>query len=215
MASIVLNKSGTRRIQYMDNGKRQSIPLGKKATKKQAQTFQLRIEHLLTARFTVMDDETARWVAKLPADMHSMLVAKGLVEPRIATEETEEVLLAEFVASYITTKAVAVKPRTVLVWRQAQQSLLDFFGPDKVLADIHEGDAEMWWLSMVKENLAEATRRKRAQNAKQFMQFAIKHKRISSNPFSELKSSAVANEKRLYQVTPEHTQRCIDACPCD
>ena len=147
MASIVQNKSGSRRIQYVDNGKRQSIPLGKKATQKQARAFVVKLEHLLTARFTGMDDETARWVAALPDDMHSKLANLGLVKPKATTQN---ILLADFIEWYITTKAVAVKPNTVLVWRQAQQSLVDYFGPDKPLKAIHEGNAELWRLSMLK-----------------------------------------------------------------
>ena len=143
MASIVPNKkSGTRRIQYVDAGKRHSIPLGK-CTQKQALAFKVKLEHLLAARFSVMDDETARWVASLPDTMHSKLSEKCLVQPR---ESAKTALLGELTEWYIKVKSVAVKPSTPLVWRQAQASLIDYFGADKPLLAITQGDAELWRL---------------------------------------------------------------------
>ncbi|MFC1764031.1 hypothetical protein ACFL6U_18405 [Planctomycetota bacterium] len=98
MASIVRNKkSGSRRIQYVDAGKRVSIPLGK-TTDKQAKRFKTHLEDLLAARFSVMDDVTARWVAELPDDMHGKLVELGLVKPREATKTS---LLGETIEWYI------------------------------------------------------------------------------------------------------------------
>ena len=210
MSSVARNKkSGSRRIQFLDNGKRYSVPLGK-CTQKQANHFQVMFDSLLASRFSVMDDQTAQWVAGLPDDMHGKLVGLGIVKPR---EATRTALLGETIDWYITTHKVAVKPSSVPVWNQTRQRLIDYFGADKHLSDITEGDAKLWRLDMAKKGYAEATIRKRCQNAKMFARFAKEHKLITENPFRKLKSSSVANESRMHIVSPEDIQKVIDACP--
>ncbi len=55
-----------------------------------------------------------------------------------------------------------------------------------------------------------ATRRKRSQNAKQFHRFAIRQRLASVNPFADLKSAAVGNDKRLYFVTLADLTQVMD-----
>jgi len=210
MASIILNrKSGTRRVQILLDGKRPSINLGK-CTKKQAAHFKINLENLLAARFSVMEDQTARWVAGLPDEMYSKLAKLGLLKHR---ETTKAALLGETLDWYVNTHKVAVKHRTFEVWSQAQKSLNDYFGADKSIGEITKGDADLWRLWMVEHNLAEATIRKRSQNAKQFMRFAIKHELLDENPFSELKSANVGNDERLEFIPQEKILKVMEACP--
>jgi len=127
MASIARDKGGRKRVLFVgEDGTRKTIRLGR-ASMKQAETFKIKLEGLITGRFSGIDQETARWVAGLPNDMHGKLAALGLIEPRAAILSAT---LGEFLKPYIKGRA-DIKPGTVLVLKQAQGSLLDYFGPAK------------------------------------------------------------------------------------
>jgi len=206
MASIGRDKNGRRRILFVDqDGSRKTIRLGK-VTAKQAVAFKVKLEALISGRFSSIDDETARWVAGLPDDMHGKLAAVGLVQPRASMR------LGDFLDGYIEARD-DVKPNTLIVLRQSRQNLIAFFGPEKPLREITEADAEQWRLYLVRLGLSEATIRKRCGNAKQFFRAAVKRKLVPSDPFSELESSAKANKKREYFVSRQDAQKVLDACP--
>lgn len=210
MASIGKDPNGRKRILFVDqDGKRKTVYLGK-ASMRQALAFNVRFENLIAGRFSGIDTETAQWLAALPDDMYGKLARLELVSPR---QSAQKATLATFIDSYIENRH-DIKQRTKWVLQQARQSLVNHFGPDKHLNEINEGDAELWWQAMVKEGQAEATRRKRAQNAKQFFAFASKQGLVSSNPFQGLKSSAKGNDSRLHFVSHEDIEKVIDACPC-
>lgn len=206
MASIVRDPNGRKRVLFVDqDGSRKTIRLGK-CSQKQAETFKVKVEALIIGRFSTVEPETARWVADLPDDMHAKLTAVGLVQPRASMR------LAEFVDAYIAERADA-KPNTLIVLRQSRQKLIAFFGPDKLLREITEADAESWRLYLVRLGLAEATIRKCCGNAKQFFRAAVKRRLVPADPFNELESSAKANKKREYFVSRQDAQKVIEACP--
>ncbi len=211
MASIAQDPGGRKRIIFTDaDGRRRAVRLGK-CSLKLAGIVRDKIEPLAAARLShgTVDPEVSAWVIQIGDTLHAKLAAVGLVQPR---GSTKSVTLGEMLARYFSARA-DVKPGTVLVWEQAKQSLLDYFSPDKPANDIHEGDAELWRLSMVKEGLAEATIRKRCGNAKQFFAFGIRQRLVSDNPFSGLKSSAKGNDSRLYFLTSQDAARILDTCP--
>ena len=209
MASICRDPDGRKRILFVDvDGNRRAIFLGK-ITEKMALAVKIKVEALAGAKFTrgTVEDEVSRWVADLPDAMHRKLARVGLVEARAAVRS---VTLGELINLYCESRAGSVKSNTTLVWEQAKQSLLAYFGPDKFIREIHEGDADLWASWMIQQGLAEATRRKRSQNAKQFYRFAIRQRLAASNPFADLKSSAVGNDKRLYFVTLADFAKVMD-----
>jgi len=209
MASIGKDKNGRKRTLFVaEDGSRKTIRLGR-CSLRQAEHFKIRLEALIAGRFSGIDAETAKWLVALPDDIYDRLVAVGLVEARAPKQVA---LLGPFVEQYIANRH-DVKQRTKWVLRQAQQSLIAYFGADKHLDEITEGDAELWWQAMTKEGLAEATRRKRAQLAKQFFSFASKQGYVATNPFRGLKSSAVANDKRLQFISCEDIEKVIFASP--
>ena len=84
MASISREPNGRRTIQFVGgDGKRRSIRLGK-CSQRQAETVQLRVEHLAVAQATggAIDGETARWLADIDDTLHARLAAVGLVPKR-------------------------------------------------------------------------------------------------------------------------------------
>ncbi len=210
MASIGKDKNGRKRLLFVaEEGTRRTIRLGK-CSLRQAETFKIKLEALIAGRFSGIDAETARWVADLPDDVHGKLVAVGLVEPRAETGPGMSV--GELCDQYLASRT-DVRERTLSVYQQTRRNLVEFFGHEKPLTDLTEHDAEEWRRYLTEEGLAEATARKRAQVAKQFLRSAVRRKLIQSNPFAELKSNAVTNPARQFFVSREVAEKVLAACP--
>ena len=207
MASVCNDPRGKKRVLFFDeSGQRKVIRLGK-CSAKQAEAFKVRLENLITARLRGgMDDEVARWITGMDDELHAKLAAVGLVQPRASST------LGGFIDRYIQDRT-DVKPTTATTYAQARRHLTTFFGEDKPLREITEGDADLWRLHLGREGLAEASVRKFSGIAKQLFKAAVKRRLIASNPFSELESSAKANKKREYFVSRQEAQKVLDACP--
>ena len=174
---------------------------------KQAEAFKVKVEQLVSGKITgVMDDETARWVAGLDHVMQQKLAAVGLVSKR------ESLQLGPFLDGYVRERC-DTKAGTRVNYGHTVRNLKEFFGADKPLREITEGDADQWRLYLVSQDLSGNTVRKRCGNAKQFFRSAIRRKLIPSNPFAELKSAVQANRKRDYFVTRQEAERVLEACP--
>jgi integrase len=145
-------------------------------------------------------------VAGLSDVLHAKLASVGLVEPRASSN------LGSFLDGYFAMRT-DVKPATLIVWDQTRRNLIEFFGADKPLRRITPGDAEEWRLHLIREELSDATIRKRSGFAKQFFAFAVRKKLIEANPFADLKSAAVGNPERFRFVTPQEAAAVLAACP--
>ena len=84
------------------------------------------------------------WLASIGDILHAKLAAHGLVAPRTKAERGT---LAAFLDSYIA-KQTDKKRSTIVCLTQCRNDLVEFFGADKALTDMTEGDAEDWrqWL---------------------------------------------------------------------
>jgi len=137
------------------DGSRKTVRLGK-SSMGQAETVKTKIESLVTSQFSGrIDDEVARWLTSLSDKAYAKLVRVGLVPPREAkTPESKpsppaEVTLGDFLDDYIASRC-DVKPNTLLVFGRTRKHLIDHFGPDKPLREIHEGDADNWRLYLIR-----------------------------------------------------------------
>lgn len=210
MASIGRDRNGRRRVLFMADGKRKSLRLGR-CTQRQAETFKIRFEALLSGRFGGIDDETARWVAALPDDMHAKLATLGLVTPR-AQQTAGGLSIGELCEQYIASRD-DVGTSTQTVYELTRRNLVGFFGAEKPIRDITPHDADEWRRDLARQGLAEATARKRAGVAKQIFRTAVKRRILPENAFTGLKSTAVANRAREYFVSQEEIQKIIDTAP--
>jgi len=209
LASLSTTKTGLRTIQFKGlDGKRRSIRLGK-INAKQAQTFKLRVDHLVSAQITgsLPDDETSRWLVSLDEVLYERLVSVGLVRPRGGTVR----LLGEFLDDYIRGRD-DVKKSTAEHLTRAALNLKEFFGPLTPLAAITPADAEDYQRHL-RSSLGENTVRRRCGRAKQFFTYAKKKRLISENPFEDLKTNVKANREKMYFLTREDADRIIEACP--
>ncbi len=220
MACVGKEPGGRKRILFVDSdGSRRTIRLGK-ASMGQAEAFKVKVESLMTAKLTGrMDDEVARWLAGLGDKMYVKLVAVDLVEPRVKPTPAPEPVpeprrcLGEFLRRYVEGRT-DIKPQTAVVLGHTIRNLIAFFGADKLLDAITEGDADAWRLYLIgHEHLSGATVCRRCGVAKQFFKSAVRHKLILSNPFIDLKSNVKGNPSRQRFISRVDAQRILDACP--
>ena len=98
----------------------------------------MRVERLLAAKLTghATDADMARWVADIDGRLADKLARVDLNQPR----EKQTATLGEFLTGYIA-KRIDVKPATKTNWRHTQRNLIQFFGAEKLLADISVAQA--------------------------------------------------------------------------
>jgi integrase len=208
MASISHDPGGQRRILFKaPDGIRKTIRLGK-VQQKVAECVKTKVEHLLASKITShpLDDETSRWVANLDTILADKLAKVGLIPAR------EKSTLGEYLDNYIACRS-DVKGGTLLTYRQGRETLVEFFGADKVLRDISPGDCEEWGRWLRTKGYADATVSRRIKHAKTFFAAAVRKRLILENPFVVLKAGNQENKTRLYFVTHEEARQVLDACP--
>ncbi len=222
MASISTNKNGNRRILFAADGKRCAIYLGR-VPKKVADAINSKVEALVVAHLAKIsiDREVADWLGGIDATLYAKLAAHGLVSKRA---EAERAMLGAFIDGFISDRS-DVKGATAIVYGHTRRCLVNFFGADKPLADVTQGDADGWrrYLARPKatranepngEGLAENTVKRRCAIAKQFFRAAVRRRLIVENPFADMKGTTVrGNRARDFFVTREMAQRVLDACP--
>jgi integrase len=155
----------------------------------------------------VPDDETARWITQLDEVMKRRLAKAGLIEAAMA------VRLGPFLDDYIHSRK-DVKASTHLVYNHTRRNLVDFFGKNKLLREITEGDADNFRIFLANhENLADNTVRRRMGIAKQYFRAAMRRKLISENPFQGQSCLVRDNRAKNYFITVEEARAVLDACP--
>jgi integrase len=210
MASVISDPNGRKRIQFTaGDGSRRTIRLGK-ATVKQAEAIKVKIDQLVltaTGVTGVVDEATISWLGGLDDCMYNKLATVGLIGPRENSTK-----LGTFLKGYIEERS-DTKPATQISYRQAANTLIDFFGSDKLLRNITTGEADQWRAHLVEKKLAIATVRRRCGLAKQFFKVAVRRRLISSNPFEDLKAAVQGNPARFYYITRAEADKVLDACP--
>jgi len=212
MASISFDgRTGRRTIQFVDGDKRKSIRLGR-ANKRQADSAKLRVEDLIACQTTgtAPNAATAEWLAGLPDAIRRRVERAGLIEPH---ERTECPTLAEWLRTYLESRR-DVKPGTATFYGPTKRNLIDFFGERRPLDAITPGDTDEFRIYLgTHEGLAENTVRRRCKMAKQFFRAAVRKKLIPENPFADIKTGDLPNEKRFYFITREEAAAVLEACP--
>lgn len=215
MASIHYNKAnGTRRILFFAaDGTRKCIRLGKLSSRL-AKGYKAKIEEIIACQRAQrpLDEETADWVGDADDKLHTKLVKAGLATMRAKKGKTI-LTLGEFIDSYIAIRG-DIKPGTKTNYEQTRRWLLDYFGKDKALAAITQGDAEEFRSYLVNQKLSENTLRRHLKRSGQFFRHALRKKIIKENPFGEMKALSVrGNREKFYFITEEQAQAVLEACP--
>ena len=210
MASLIRDKGGTKRIQFMlAKGDRRTIRLGK-INVKTAERFFARVENLINSvqTATPIDSQTAQWLAELPQDTYDKLVQAGLTEPR---EATQKHTLGDLLDEYFDTMSVKESTRTR--YAQSKRLLLDHFDKDHPLESITTRDADRWRSALESKGYAPAKIARDVSVARMFFKQAVRWSMIPSNPFEGVRAGAQTNRERLYYLTPEDAHKLIEAAP--
>jgi len=205
------NRRVTYRIQFYDKDKRRrSIRLGS-VNKKAAETIAARVEDLVSATISggSPSAETSRWLATIGKDLAAKLTNAGFGD---FVPKRESATLGGFLEVYIDGRKLESADSTIANFKQLQRSLVNYFGADRDLRGISEGEADDWRQSLL-EDYAEATISKHVKRARQVFKPAMRKGLTESNPFAEVKSGSEQNDSRKHFVDRDTTAAVLSACP--
>ncbi len=232
MANIIERKSGAKSVLIVrrierDDGRpadrlRITIGLGK-CTKSDANAAARFIDDLeLARRFTRSPQPaTLEWIETQPDDrILSQLRKHGLItlKPEDATTAAPAahvVTLGEWLEAYISTrKTERVKESTLITFENIRRNLLACFPADKPIESFTPGDGDTFKAFMIgREDLADATWRRRIGLARQIFNAAMRRKLIGENPFAHIASTVRGNRERFHFVSRDDYRALIEAAP--
>jgi integrase len=212
MATLISNRDGNRRIQFMDPrhpGKRASIWLGR-VPKKAATTFKVNIEALLaTIRLgTAPAAELCAWLRDLPDATYEKLVEVGMTEPRV---KVRVVTLDELLGTFV--DRASVKSSTRAAYKQTTGSLRRHLGGGTPLTTIGGEQADIWKKAIIDEGLSPATVAKRVYVARAIFRKAVKWGMVATSPFEDLPAGSQQNPNRSFYVSAEVIAAVLERCP--
>ena len=199
------------RLQFLDKDKRRrSIRLGT-INKKSANAIRVKVEDLLSASISGISpsDETARWLATLGDDLVFKLKNAGLGD---FIPKRKSSSLGAFLQAYIDGRKADAADSTVTNFKQLQASLVGFFGSERDLRSIAEGEADDWRQSLT-EGYADATINRHVKRTRQIFKAAKRKGLVDSNPFSEVRGGSEVNNERQHFVDIDTITKVLEACP--
>jgi integrase len=212
MASASRDSRGRYIVQFSVSGKRKTLSLGQ-CGDDVARDYKSHVAAIVEAREHVINPprKTLAWITAVGIEGRRKVADVGLIDLPENEVVRERARLASFLDTYIEARQ-GIKPRTRAKYRSTRESLVDYFGAEKLLEDISEGDCDEWYWSILKKR-AENTARKHAAVAKVLFHAAVSKRLLASNPFSHLKATIKPNESRFHFITREVAQKVLDACP--
>ncbi len=226
MASFNYDRDGRNAlIQFRDwKRQRRSIRLHN-VSKTFAERFHSTVERLNEARCSsgTVDNHTTEFLRTLGYVYFDKLVNVELIEPRLPApedvneQESPTAILGKFLTDYLE-KRTDLKPATMLIYRQIESNLTDYFTPKKPLEDITEGDVVDFGRWMHKKKYSRTTIDRRLSSCRTIFTDAVRHQLIPANPFDGFRKSLRGlvsrnNRKRKHIVSPEIILRVIESAP--
>ena len=211
MASIGIDNGGRKRVLFVaPDGRRKTIRLGK-VSKRIAETAKCHIEGLLSAKIAghSPDSETGNWLASTGDVLYDRLVKAGLTLPR---KTLDQVTIAHFIEEYLASRT-DIAEQTLKNMRVSMNRLRSFFGDDREMSSIIEGDADDYRQWLVNGKYAPATISKEIIFARQIFKSAARKQVIRSNPFADVKAGKQTNTSRIHFIDRETIQAVLEACP--
>ena len=197
-------------ISFTIDGKRRFLRLGK-ISKTDRDSIQMFVRRIVKARELGVpyDPATTAWLSGVSLKLAGKLVKAGVLPP----EEGETRFLGPLVKKYIAGRT-DIKPRSVIIYTDAQRNLVEYFGEDRLLSSITKADAAAFhrWL-LHDKGLAKATVAKRIGTTKMFFRYAIDARLVTENPFCDISSQMKGNPRKLRFIDAKDIYRVIEACP--
>ena len=193
------------------NKRSHTIRLGP-VTKQQAEIARNRVNSLESAQKIgcAIDADTAAWLSRIEDGLYDKLVKAGLVPPRQRKEQVV-LTLGQHLEQYIGSRG-RQKPSTVRNDARARNLLEKYFGKERTLDSITEGDADAYkrWLL---DQFAQASASGDLKRARQFLRAAVRSRLIAVNPFADVPCGPQTNDARIFYVSQEVIERIIAVCP--
>jgi len=229
MASISTDANGNRRIIFTNlNGKRDALYVGK-LRMRDTEKIADRVEALLSALSSrrPLEPDLAEWIADVPDWLAEKLADKQLIARRIRDSEADRgTLLGEFLTDHLVRRS-DLKGTSLVVYEHVQRNLEAFFGKDKPLREITEGDAVDFgrYLAAGKARrnksdakLSRTTVDRRMSLATTIFNDAVRHRLIDANPFTEWRKPlknviSRTNKARQRFITRDDFARIVEKAP--
>ena len=213
MASLIKDKLTGRYLIQLSPGEHASRPkirLGK-VTAKQARSVQNNIEALALDKLsgTAHSPALQEWLNGIPELLRKRLEDMCLVEAR---ESLRSFTVEDWATKYIASRP-DVKEPTSRKWRDVSRKLGAFFRGD-FIEDINVAHAKRFRTYIVSTiGLSENSARRHIGIARQFFNAAIDEGLITKNPFRKQPVAVRSNPARSFYITPEMSEKVLDACP--
>lgn len=211
----------SRMVRFRWNGKRRTISL-RRFSARDVEMIDDYVQRIVKAKAAgrEFDHRVDSWLREISDELHGKIAAHGLIEPRKPVDDQDAVRLGPFLDSYMERRA-DLKEGTRTFYGHVLRNLKEFFGPDKRLADITEGDADdfRWHLLKVKDGrrnakpLAQVTVDRRCHLAKTIFKAAVRRRLIAKNPFDDMRTGVRSNPERQVFIPAEVVYKILDACP--
>ena len=208
MASLTKRKNGSRFITFLGHsGKLRTVTLGK-VPGRYADTVKVRVEDLASARASGHPPQNATlvWLNEIDDRLFAKLANVGLVAARVKTP------VVAWLDQYLAERVDDLKPESHRKLKQTRNKLAVHFDAQRELRSLTPEDAVAWRSALKQQGLSEAAIKTHCGNAKTMLAEAVRRKTLAENPFIHLKSGATPSAYSHY-VTPEITERVIEACP--
>jgi integrase len=189
------------------DGKPCWLRLGK-VPKRVAETVKRRVEELLAVKIMGCPPprETAAWVASTSNKLRSKLAKVGLVD--VAPTVTVQKLAEEYLAL-----REDLSKSSKNLYKLATTKLISFFGPNKVIAKITEGDATDF-KHVLETKVAPNTWKKVISVNKQIFSYACRKGYLSHNPFGHLRGLAIKPNTATETYIPiSSVKKVLDVMP--
>lgn len=207
MSSISNDRNGTKRVQFVFEGKRHTIYMGK-VSKAQADAFATKVDQLVATSITgTVDHEAARWLIHLNDDLHAKLAKTGLIPSR------QSALLKDWINTHVEERKTDRKLK-LTSWRKlawTRDLLLEHFKADLPLRKMTRQHGTEW-RKFLDGRLSVASAKNCSGNAKSIFAAAVEAKLIVENPFAHLQGGRTKSKYAFY-VTPEMIAKVIENCP--
>ena len=210
MASIIKDKNGLRRIQFVMDEKRRTIRLGH-CTAKAAQTIRTHVEEILAAKAAgqPISLPTAQWLGQIDSKLHARLAKAGLTDAR---RKARSMPIGDFIDAVMAERP-NMKPFTANGYLQARRRLVDYFG-NRPMQTVTHDDALALQNHLIKHGYAEATYRRFLGYCRQLWRLATKRGLyVRDNPFNDITITVRGNPVRRRFIDRETIDRVIEAAP--
>jgi integrase len=205
MATLATDK-GTYRIQWQDNGSRQSISLSaKKFSKRTATDLREIVQELLYYRDNSIETQSKRnkiWIESTSPIIRQKLANVGLLA--IPEKHT----CGELWKSYLLSKRNN-KEKTISNYQAAQKQFLAFFNEKTLITTIKKDNIEKWKQHLINNDYAEASIAGYGSKTSFAFKWAVEQKWITSNPCSGVQFGSFVNRANDFFVTIDEYERLI------